>query len=419
MNLTRFDPDLIHLELQGDDERGTDFLSEDVLQELKRLASDHGVLSVYADLGEGAATALTRYKNRVKALREERVGDWDHDQVQRFDALADEVAGWLQKAFSESRGKGIALFVAPGRLLVKKGKLDHELFRVFHLPEAPRDELEWGNTPALTQLLMQQDEHPPTGVVLFDRESLRFFLGYMGEVAEYSVQLDNPEPVPLGRAHSWHGYGTHNHHQWQDEHYDRYLRQAAIAVSKLADKAGWKWLVLASPDAREAKHLAERLPKAWADRLIGRIALPMNANLNAVRDGVAPVVTAAEKAEEQEILAQWVGELERPDGAAVAGLADTLEAVQEYRVSSFIADSGFRHTGWQCRDCGGLIAELQDAPPSACPYCESTFLEERADIVGDMALQVIHSGGHAEIVRDEANREIIVGRGQVGGLLRY
>ncbi len=419
MNITRFDPDLIHLELLGDDERGYDFLDENRLLELKRFASDHGVLSVYADLGEGAATALTRYRNEIKALREAHESEWDHEQKQQFDALAEEVGERLEKLFARPRGKGLALFIAPGRLLVKKGKLDHELLRVFHLPDAPRDEVSWGNTPALTQLLLQQDEHPQTGVVLFNREELRFFLYYMGEAAEYSVKLDNPEVVPLTKSHNWHGYGTHNHQQWQQEHYNRYLRQAAIAVAKLADRAGWKWLVLASPDEQEAKHLAELLPAQWSSRLIGTRALPLTASLNDVRDAVAPVVAEAERKEEKETLEQWVNELERPDGRAVAGLADTVEAVQEYRVLHFIADSDFSHAGWQCGDCGSLIADLQEQAPQACPYCESASLAQRADIVGDLALQVINSGGHAEIVRGEENRKVISGQGQVGGLLRY
>jgi rubrerythrin len=419
MNITRFDPDLMHLELLGDDERGYDFLDSDLLLELKRFSSDHGVLSVYADLGEGAAAALTRYRNQVKALRDAHEREWDHERRQQFDALTGEVAERLEKLFREPRGKGVALFVAPGRLLVKKGKLDHELLRVFHLPEAPRDEVRWGNTPALTQILLQQDEHPPTGVVLFDREKLRFFLYYMGEAAEYSVRLDNPDAVPLTKAHSWHGYGTHNHHQWQEEHYQRYLRQAALAVAKLADKAGWKWLALASPDAQEAVHLGEQLPSAWSGQLIGTLSLPMASSLNEIRDAVAPLVATREKQEEKALLDDWISELERPDGRAVAGLADTAEAVQEYRVLHFIADSDFHHAGWQCSDCGSLMADLQEAPPAACPYCSSTRLEQRADIVGDLALQVINSGGHAEIVRDEANRERVGNHGLIGGLLRY
>jgi len=419
MNITKFDPDLIRLVLLGDDERGYDFLSETVLLELKRFSSEHGVLSVYVDLGEGAEVALTRYKNQVKALREAHDPEWNHEQKQQFDAVTGEVAGLLETYLSEPRGKGLALFMAPGRLLVKKGKLDHELFRVFHLPEAPRDEVAWAQTPELTQLLLQQNEHPPSGVVLFNREEVRFFLYYMGEVAEYSVELHNPDVVPLTKAHSWHGYGTHNHHQWQQEHYQRYLRQAAIAVTKLADRAGWKWLVLASPDEQEAKHLAQRLHAPWSESVAGTLALPMNANLNQVRDAIGPVVGAAERKAEKEVLDRWLGELEKPDGHAVAGLADTVEAVEEYRVFHFIADSDFHHAGWQCADCGSLMAGLLDEPPVQCPYCGATHLIERADIVGDLALQVINSGGHAEIVRDEDNRQLIEGHGRIGAVLRY
>lgn len=76
--------------------------------------------------------------------------------------------------------------------------------------------------------------------MLFDRERLRCFLGFMGEVAAYDLVLRNDEPVPGTRSHSWHGYGEHNHHQWQKEHYRRYLRQAALTVEKLAQAGGWK-----------------------------------------------------------------------------------------------------------------------------------------------------------------------------------
>ncbi len=419
MNLTHLDSDLMHLELIGDDERGYDFLDEAHLIELKQLRSDHGVLSVYIDLLEGAQAGLTRFRNGARALREARQDAWDHEARQRFDATLEAIEERLQKALQQPRGKGLALFAAPGRLLPKKGKLDFDLLRVYHLPEAPQDEVRWGNTPALTQILLQQDEHPRTGVVLFDREKLRFFLYYMGEAAEYSLRIDNPDPVPMTRSHSWHGYGTHNHQQWQEEHYQRYLRQAAIAIGKLADKAGWKWLVLASPDEQESRHLAELLPRPWPAALIGSVSLPMTANLNEVRDAVAPVVQQAERNEEQTLLEAWINQLDKPDGQAVAGLADTAEAVQEYRVLDLIVDSDFRHAGWQCRGCGSLLADLQEQPPEACPYCGSGELDEKADIIGDLALQVLRSGGHVEIVRDEPNRQQVASHGLIGALLRY
>ena len=422
MNLNRLDPELLQLNLVGDKERGYDFVDDALVLELKRLRPDHGMLSVYLDITPEALTSnppMTRYKQGIAAIRERHADDWSHEQKTTFELVARDLGERLEKMLISPRGRGLALFAAPARVLPKKEKVDYAVFRSFHLPHPPADRIEWGDAPVLAPLLVARDESPRTGVVLFDREKLLLFLAFMGEVAAYDLVLRNDNKVSLSKSHSWHGYGEHNHHQWQEEHYRRYLRQAALAVAKLARIGDWKWLVLASPDHQEAEHLREQLPEPWREQVIGTVALAMDADLNQVRDAVLPVIAEAERQEERQILERWQGEVERPGGRGVAGLADTLLAVEEYRVQTLVVDEGFTNKGWQCEDCGGLVADLAGEPPAECPWCGSEALRELPDIVGEMAVLVMASGGEVEIVHDPDNRKIIGEHGRIGGILRF
>ena len=425
LDITKTDPDVISLDLIGDDERGYDFLDDAQLVKLKQIQSDNGVLSVYLDTRSTAdkqKTLLARFKKGIKQIREAQESSWDHDEKLRFDAVEKNLTEWIEIEMGEPSGKGIALFASPKRVLpkkIKKLKVDYDVFDFFHLPEAPADIVSWNKTPVLTPLLVSKEEHPETGVVLFDREEVRFFLYSMGEAAEYNITMKNPDPVAVTKSHTWHGYGTHNHEQWQEEHYKRYLRQATIAISKVAKLAGWKWITLLSPDEQEAKHMLDFFSKDMQPKIIGTASLSMKSTLNDVRDTVAPIVDNAEKSEELRTLNEWVNALKKPGGLAVSGVADTIMAAQEYRLKTLLFPADFIQKGWECQSCGGLFADLQETPISECPYCGSQDLLEEVDIMGDVAVQMLQSDGEVEVIRDSENLQLLEGNGMVGGLLRF
>jgi len=422
MNITKVDPDLLQLDLIGDDERGYDFLDDKEIVELKQIVPSNGVMNIYLDIRPDTLRTQPiriRFKDAIKEIRAQQEHEWTHDQKKIFNAVVDDLTTRIENGDLEIKGKGIALFAAVSRVLSKGDKIDYDLFKIYHLPEAPVDLVAWENTLILTPLLVQKDEHPETGVVLFDREKVRFFLYSMGEAAEYNISLKNDYPIPLTKAHSWHGYGTHNHLQWQEQHYKQYLRQASIAITKIMNKAGWKWLVLTSPDAQEAKHLIDFLPKAIRQKFIGTASLPMYCSLNDVRDQVAPIVREAELNEEKQVIQSWTDEINRPNGLAVWGLADTVLAAQEYRLHTFIFPADFIQKGWRCQNCQSLIADLLAKPPSKCPYCNSDELFEMADIIGEIAIDTLLTGGEIEVVRDPEHKKLVEDNGIVGGLLRY
>jgi len=418
MNLLRIDSDLLVLDLIGDDERGYDFITDEQILELKRLSPQWGVVSLYLDVTPEAIqreAPLVQLRNGFKRLAERYETEWSHEARQTFQAVAADLESRVERWLDRPRGRGLALFAEPERVQPKKGAVSYRLIRHYHLPEAPRNRVEWGQAPVLVPLLVQRARHPDTGVVLFDRRRVRFFLQHMGEVAEYDFNLLNPDATPMTRAHTWHGYGEHNHHQWQQEHYRRYLRQAALAVAKVADKAGWTQLVLAAADGQEAHHLETHLPENWRRRVVGRVELPLDADLNRVREAVLPVVEQAAEAREKEALARLDEALERGDGSAVVGVDSVLLAAQEYRVETLFILPDLALEGWRCGRCGGLA----EADAVQCPYCGADRMDRLPDLAGELAMDTFRAGGDVLAVQTQEGRATLERHGGVGALLRY
>ncbi len=410
----RIIPEEMALSLIGDDERGYDFITEKDILALKTFSSDQGVLTLYMDIRperlQDNPLGL-RYKNLISPVRPEI---HDRNALLLFDAVTADIGRLLENTYSRSRGRGLAIFAAPQKFSPKRDRaVRYEKFLVYHLPEAPQDMLAWGATPALTPLLIQLDEHEPTGVVLTDRRRARFFVYYMGEAAEYGISEVDETP-PKTKALGW---GAHNHEQWQEEQYRKHLRHVAAFTEAIADKAGWKWLVLAGPDEIPAE-LTRYLAKPLKDKLLDAITLSLNVTYNDVRDKVAPLVQEAEVREEAQILKTFIGELARESGRAVAGLADATLAAQQARIDTLIFPPDFIQPGWQCQSCGGLIADLADTPPEQCIYCGGP-LKKIPDIVTVAAMQTLNLGGHVEVVRDKENQSVIKTHGDIGALLRF
>ncbi len=404
------------LDLIGDDERGYDFITEDEILALKSFVSEQGMLTLYLDTRPERLQVeplVLRYKNLVAPWRERIT---DRNELLLFDAVTANLAHVLEHSLSRApMGRGLVIFAAPTKFSPKRDReVKYEKFLIYHLPEPPVDFLGWGKLPVLTPLLVQLDEHEATGVVLADRRRGRFFVYYMGEAAEYTISEIDETPAKTKAL----GWGAHNHEQWQEEHWRQHYRHVIELTEVMDRKARWKWLVLAGPD-EIPREIADMLPKTLREKLLGTISMSMHVTYNDVRDAVASLVHEAEVREERERLETLVGELERENGRAVAGLADTTFAGQQGRIDTLFFPPDFVHKGWQCLNCQGLIADLAETPPKTCLYCGSERLEDVPDVGTLLAEQTLNLGGHVEVVRDKENQAILKTHGNIGALLRF
>ena len=107
-----------------------------------------------------------------------------------------------------------------------------------------------------------------------------------------------------------------------------------------------------------------------------------------------------------EMVAGW-----RRGSGAVAGLSDTLAALQEHRVAVLLIAAGYEASGYRCEGCRYLMLSEHEE----CPLCAGAVQAED-DLVDSMTHRALEQGVEVEIVRGSEKLEEA---GSVGALLRY
>ena len=402
--------DELQLSLIGDDERGYDFVTVETIESLQQLSfPEDRVFSLYLDL------TPERQKDAPWTIRYDHMTEdtlaqiEDRDSRKTFEIIAENIKEYIRNEYGRPQARGLALFAVPERVSPKgKHKVKYDVFVNYHLPEAPVDTLLWSKTAELTPLLMQMDEHEPTGVILADGQHGRFFLYYLGEAAEYTIS----EWDDVAQRTRAVGMGAHNHEQWLAEQRKRHLRNLVNFIEKIGRRAGWRWLAIGGVD-QMPEDLAKELPKAWREKLIGTFTLPLDANYNQVRDAAAPLVQAAEAQAEKETVESWIGRLAQKS-KAVSGLEETLQALQQGRIQTLLVAAGYAHDGRECQQCHALTTTEEET----CPYCGGA-LTHAADIVNTAVTQVFGQNGRVEIVRHPDNLALMQPHGNIGAILRF
>ncbi len=395
------DLDSIRLELIGDDERGFDFLKPDELEPLTELTlPTRGILSAYLDISpEQVATGKVRLKLKDMARTwYERITD--KQERRAFENELARIERYLMYELKE-----------PGRSLVIFTGEPANLWRVYRIPVRIRTRLVWDDRPYLRPLLTVMDEYERFGVVLTTREEARFFLFYLGEIAEYSFALHDYVP----NRHKAGGWSQARYQRHVDDHAMHHFRSVAEVAARLAERDNWQRIVLMGTEENVAQ-VRDYLPKALQQRIAGELPASITDNLNVIRDKVRALAQEIERQIEAERVDQVITAAEKGQNG-VLGYADVLMAVQQQRVALLVVPEGLEHPGWECSQCAGLVADILEKPPESCPYCGG-ILTEVEDVV-DLAMQkVLSTGGTVEILRGPM-KDVFRERGLIGALLRY
>lgn len=133
------------------------------------------------------------------------------------------------------------------------------------------------------------------------------------------------------------------------------------------------------------------LQSGLRDRFAGSFAVdPLMVTPARIRDLADPVVRHSVDRSQHELLAQaqdWISE-----GSAVAGLADSLAAVNRDSAAVLAVPGSGTVPGYACRRCGTL------SPTGAgCP-CGPAAVRRVPDLIEEMAVVVIRSGGKVQTV---------------------
>ncbi len=94
----------------------------------------------------------------------------------------------------------------------------------------------------------------------------------------------------------------------------------------------------------------------------------------------------------------------------VAGLADTLGALNEHRVERLVVSKGFAQAGWRCPETGALASVGPTNP------LNGVTMQRVDDVVEDSIEEALTQGLSVTICIGNADLDVL---GQIGALLRY
>jgi peptide chain release factor subunit 1 len=354
------------------------------------------VVSVYLDVRPQEREDqkyLLHYRNMVSDWKKATAGrpDWQKPILEDMERIE----SWLAYTYDRT-GRGLALFACHAA----------GLWRAYRLPAAVRNRLVVDARPYIRPLAMLADEYERYGVLLVNKEIARVFLVYMGEIEEY-VEVEG-ELVPRPKAGGWSAEKYQRHH---DMHVLWHAKDAIRALEALYERQPFQRLLIGGTEEPVAEVL-RRLPEHLAARLAGRISIPVKAPEQEVLERTLEVEQAIEREVEARRLEEVITTAQK-GGPAVLGVDDTLGAISEQRVRLLLVEEDFHLPGYECPQCGLLLAVRR----SVCPVCGHA-LQAIVDVVERAMERVLDQKAELDVVRGES-RARLAEQGHLGALLRF
>jgi peptide subunit release factor 1 (eRF1) len=149
------------------------------------------------------------------------------------------------------------------------------------------------------------------------------------------------------------------------------------------------------------------------EHLVGRIDVDVeNTSPEDVHGIAVESMQADESKHEREALDRLVEGVNTAGGRGVAGLSDTLGALNEQRVEKLLINYGFDESGTQCPQCGSLFAD----GVTTCP-ADETPTEKRDSVTESAIERALAQSAQVHVVRYHG--QDIEPLGNIGAVLRF
>ena len=365
-------------------------LSESDLRELLDFKASRPVVSIYLNTepSEGNADA---YRLRLRNMLKEVELTEDVSAIERYFNLE---YNWA--------GRSVAVFSCAAE----------GFFRAYPLNVPVRSMLHVDNHLAVKPLADLLDNYGGYGVVLIDKQGARLFSFHMGELQEQDGMLgETVKHTKQGGASSMPGRrgGTAGQTHYVDEVIDRNMKEMGDFAVHFFEQKHVRRILIGGTDDNIAAFRAV-LPKSWQSLIMGTFAMSMTANHLEVLTRALELGQEAEKQHEARMVENMLAAAAKSSGG-VAGLSETLDAVNQHKVQTLLVMEGLQQKGFRCVDCGSLAL----IGTNGCAACGGR-LESAADVV-DMAVHsVLRGGGEVQVVHDN---QALERAGRIGALLRY
>jgi peptide chain release factor subunit 1 len=185
------------------------------------------------------------------------------------------------------------------------------------------------------------------------------------------------------------------------------VKHAADELFKLFKRGSVQRLIIGTPDELRGE-IEGQLHSYLRDRIVGWIDVDVRSSPAQVAREAAGIIEEDERKRERHCLDRLKSELGRR-ARGVAGLADTLSALNEQRVETILLQQGFHAEGWATAG-----ADFLAAVPGSSPSGEQ--LKRREDIIETALERALEQSADVVVVRHYPDLEAV---GSIGALLRY
>lgn len=251
------------------------------------------------------------------------------------------------------------------------------LWEVFRLPSSLIEGGVVDRHPHVLRLEAALARAESFATLLVNRERARLFVTQLGECSERKEVLDE---VP-GR-HGQGGWSQARFSRHIEEIVHRHYKHVAEVVYGLFKREKFDHLILAGPDEVLAT-FEKGLHSSLAERISARLAMPMNASRDRVKEATLAVEEVLETERAADAVSRVLEEFAAKRGAVV-GVERTLGALQGGRVEVLVVSDGKAREGFRCTGCGMLAVA-----DGKCPTCgaEMAAVPDLAEEMVDEALR--------------------------------
>jgi peptide chain release factor subunit 1 len=375
----------------------TPVIAKERLRELAGLRPEgHKVLSLYVNLDPSEFPTPRDRSVELESLlqsaeRGVREDGLEHSHREELKRDLERVRSFFANDFDAKGTRGVVVFSASGA----------DLFEVLRLPRPVTSEVVIDDSPFIEPLTRV----PGTDgycVLLINRQVARILVGGLGGMREVASIVDD--------VHRWHDQGG-----WSQARYQRgilkeahdHVKHAGEELFRRFKQGAIQRLIIGAPDEMRGE-VEKGLHAYLRDRIAGWIQIDVHSNADAVAKEAATVIEREELAREREWLDRLKSELGR-NARAVAGLADTLAALNERRVEALLIEDGFRDEGF-----ASPAADFLSTEPGRSPQGDE--LEPRSDIVESAIESALEQSAEVLVLRHHQDLEPL---GSIGAVLRY
>lgn len=277
----------------------------EIRQVIEFESPEHPVLSVYLNV-DPHRRSPEKYKLALRALLD-RAENANADDIKRIQHFVEMGYNW--------QGRGIVMFSCVAN--------DFWWSQSFMAPV--EDSVMVSYRPYVRQLAMLMDTYERYGVIQVEQIGARLFTFHMGNLEAAEGYLG--EEV---KTHKAGGRSASRLQRHEAEVARQNLQDAAELAENFYRRTDTRRLILAGTETNVAR-FKELLSHRLRNMVVGQIAVPSNAGPAEISEKALDLAQKAATQEEQAMASALIAEVQK-QGNAVAGLTETLTAVQNGRV---------------------------------------------------------------------------------------